>query len=198
MINSKQEMQNYIREDKKRNLGAEKINLFVYWAKRIYGTDDIKAFLYLQSLRKCEYARNCLKNKSFIGKIIYLYRKLCLHRLSEKYNIVIGENMVGYGFRIPHIVGGGIIINANSIGNYCSVNVGVIVGNNHKWNDRPSIGDNVKLTMGAKVYGGVTIGNNVIVAPNSVVVKDVPDNCVVSGVPAKIITKDGKRVDSKK
>ena len=40
------------------------------------------------------------------------------------------------------------------------------------------------------------IGNNVIVAPNSVVVKDVPDNCVVSGIPAKIIKKDGKKVES--
>jgi acetyltransferase-like isoleucine patch superfamily enzyme len=41
--------------------------------------------------------------------------------------------------------------------------------------------------MGAKVYGGITIGSNVIVAPNSVVFKDVPSNCVVAGNPAKII-----------
>ena len=106
MILSRQEMLHYICEDKKRNLGDEKINLFVYWAKRIYGTDDMKAFLYLKALRKCEYAKNCLKNKSFIGKLIYWYRKWRLHRLGEKYNVVIGENMVGYGFRMPHIVGG--------------------------------------------------------------------------------------------
>ena len=41
----------------------------------------------------------------------------------------------------------------------------------------------------AKFFGGIAIGNNVIVAPNAVVVKDVPDNCVVAGVPAKIIKK---------
>ena len=192
MILSRQEMLHYICEDKKRNLGDEKINLFVYWAKRIYGTDDMKAFLYLKALRKCEYAKNCLKNKSFIGKLIYWYRKWRLHRLGEKYNVVIGENMVGYGFRMPHIVGGGIIINARFIGNYCGANVGVVVGNNHSYDDRPTIGEHVALTMGCKVYGGITIGNNVIVAPNSVVVKDVPDNCVVSGIPAKIIKLDGK------
>lgn len=194
MILSRKEMLHYIREDKKRNLGAYNINPIIYLGKRLYGSDDMKAFLYLKALRKCEYARNCLKDKSFIGKLIYYYCKWCLHRLGEKYNIVIGENMVGYGFRMPHIIGGGIIINANSIGNYCGANVGVVVGNNHSWDDRPTIGDHVALTMGCKVYGKITIGNNVIVAPNSVVVKDVPDNCVVSGIPAKIIKQDGKLV----
>ena len=108
MILSRQEMHHYIREDKKRNLGAYNINPIIYFGKRLYGTDDMKAFLYLKTLRKCEYARNCLKNKSFIGKLIYYYRKWCLHRLGEKYNIVIGENMVGYGFRMPHIIRGGL------------------------------------------------------------------------------------------
>ena len=73
------------------------------------------------------------------------------------------------------------------MGNYCSANVNVLVGNNKTLDDRPIIGDYVRLTTGCKVYGGITIGNHVIVAPNSVVVKDVPDNCVVSGIPAKII-----------
>ena len=75
------------------------------------------------------------------------------------------------------------------MGNYCIANVGVVVGNNHSWNDRPYIGDGVNLTVGCKVIGGVRVGNNVIVAPNSVVIKDIPDNCVVSGVPAVIIRK---------
>lgn len=194
MILSKYDMLHYIQEDKKRNLGPSKINPIIYFIKYLYGTDDMKAFLYLKALRKCEYARNCLKNKNIIGKLIYLFRKCRLHRLSEKYNIAIGENMVGYGFRMPHVIGGGIIINANSIGNYCGANVGVVVGNNHTWDERPTIGDYVGLTMGSKVYGKITIGNHVTVAPNSVVIKDVPDNCVVSGVPAKIIKQDGKLV----
>ena len=52
----------------------------------------------------------------------------------------------------------------------------------------------VELTLGCKVIGGITIGNNVIVAPNSVVVKDVPDNSVVSGVPARTIKHNGVKV----
>ena len=79
------------------------------------------------------------------------------------------------------------------MGNYCGANVSVVVGNNHKWDDRPVIGDHVGFAMGSKAYGKIQIGNNVTVAPNSVVIKDVPDNCVVSGVPARIIKKNGMK-----
>lgn len=78
-----------------------------------------------------------------------------------------------------------MIINCRSIGNNCTANAGVIVGNNK--GEMAVIGNNVNLTIGCKVIGGVHIGDNVIVAPNSVVVKDVPDNAVVSGVSAKIL-----------
>ena len=57
-----------------------------------------------------------------------------------------------------------------------------------------TIGDHVSLLIGSKVIGKVTIGNNVVIAPNSVVIKDVPDNCIVSGVPAKIIKQNGIKV----
>ena len=195
MICSKEDLKHYIREDKKRNLGTYKVGFLKYLAKLFYGTDDMKAFQLLKALRELEYAKNVLSKKNFLGKLIYAWRKYCYHRLEERCNIVIGANMVGYGFRIPHIIGGGIIINANSIGNYCGANVGVVVGNNHSWDDRPTIGNHVALTMGCKVYGRISIGDNVIVAPNSVVVKDVPDNCVVSGIPAKIIRQDGHKVE---
>ena len=52
---------------------------------------------------------------------------------------------------------------------------------------RPIIGDNVTINCHACSIGGVNIGNNVIIGAGSVVVKDVPDNCVVAGNPAKII-----------
>ncbi len=77
------------------------------------------------------------------------------------------------------------IINANSIGDNVWINQQVTVGYNGDY--CPTIGDNVRIACGAKVLGGVTVGNNVIIAANAVVVKDVPDNCVVAGVPAKII-----------
>lgn len=45
----------------------------------------------------------------------------------------------------------------------------------------------MEIAVGAKVIGNVHVGNNVVIAPNSVVVKDVPANAIVSGIPAKII-----------
>lgn len=51
----------------------------------------------------------------------------------------------------------------------------------------PIIGDNVMLFSGCKILGDVKIGNNVVVGANAVVVKDVPDNAVVAGVPAKVL-----------
>ena len=56
------------------------------------------------------------------------------------------------------------------------------------------IGDNVYISTGVTILGPVSIGNNVVIAANSVVIKDVPDNCVVSGVPAKVIMRDDKKV----
>lgn len=49
------------------------------------------------------------------------------------------------------------------------------------------IGNNVWLGDKVTVLSGVRIGNNVTVAANSVVTKDVPDNCIVAGIPARII-----------
>ena len=50
-----------------------------------------------------------------------------------------------------------------------------------------TIGNDVWIGMGAKILPGVTIGNNVVVAAGAVVNKDVPDNSIVAGVPAKVI-----------
>ena len=50
-----------------------------------------------------------------------------------------------------------------------------------------SINNHVDLTTGCKTIGPISIGDNTIVAPNSVVFKDVPEGAVVSGIPAKIL-----------
>lgn len=51
----------------------------------------------------------------------------------------------------------------------------------------PIIGDNVHISHGAVVFGGIVIGNNVKIGANAVVNKPVPDNAIVAGVPAKIL-----------
>ncbi|MEG1737458.1 MAG: serine acetyltransferase [Odoribacter sp.] len=51
----------------------------------------------------------------------------------------------------------------------------------------PNIGDNVKISHGAIVFGGITIGTNVTIGANAVVNKSVPDNAIVAGIPAKVL-----------
>ena len=50
----------------------------------------------------------------------------------------------------------------------------------------PKIGGHVDIGTGASILGGITIGDNVKVGANSVVISDVPDNCTVMGIPARM------------
>lgn len=110
-----------------------------------------------------------------------------------KYNIEISDTTsIGDGFYIGHW--GCIVINPLSIlGRNVDVAQGVILGVSGRGEKRgcPIIGDNVYIGPGAKVIGKIKIGNNVAIGANAVVTKDVPDNAVVAGVPAIIISFEG-------
>ena len=78
----------------------------------------------------------------------------------------------------------------------CVLYQGVTLGGtgNETGKRHPTLGNNVTVGTGAKVLGNIRIGNNVKIGGNSVVVKDVPDNCTVVGVPGRIIKRNGCRV----
>ena len=59
----------------------------------------------------------------------------------------------------------------------------------------PTIGNNVLIGAGAKVLGPITVGDNSRIAANSVVLKELPGNCTAVGIPARIVKKDGQKVD---
>ena len=81
-----------------------------------------------------------------------------------------------------------IFILAKRIGHSCTINQGVSVAS-VRGTGWPTIGNNVYLGAGCKVIGGVTIGDNVVVSANSLVAADVPSDCTVMGVPARIISR---------
>ena len=100
-----------------------------------------------------------------------------------------GGTKFGYG-------GIGVVVHARAVvGRNCIIGANVTIGGKSGWYEVPEIGDNVDINAGAKVLGPIRIGNNVIIGANAVVVKDVPDNCVVAGVPAKIIRRNINRDD---
>jgi serine O-acetyltransferase len=97
---------------------------------------------------------------------------------------------IGDGVYFPHTIG--TVIGATTIGENAVIFQGVTLGSKaidigYHENERPSIGDNVTIGSGAKVLGGIVIGNNVSIGANAVVTKDLPDNVIAVGVPAKII-----------
>jgi serine O-acetyltransferase len=99
---------------------------------------------------------------------------------------------IGPGLFMQH--GFATIVVADRIGANCWINQQVTVGADREMN-LPIIGNNVFIHCGAKVLGGITVGDNVIVGANAVVAKNVPANCTVAGIPARIIRRDGLRVD---
>ncbi len=101
---------------------------------------------------------------------------------------------IGPGLRIQH--GFSTVIAAKSIGKNCWINQQVTIGYTNDY-DCPIIGDNVTINAGAIVIGNISIGNNSVIGAGAVVTKSVPPNCTVVGNPARIIRREGERVDIK-
>ncbi len=78
---------------------------------------------------------------------------------------------------------GGIYLNANKIGSNFTATTGVVIGKKGDNEHRPTIGNNVNFTLGAKAYGKISIGDNCTIAPNTVVIKNALPNSIISGVP---------------
>lgn len=103
---------------------------------------------------------------------------------------------IGKGVCIDH--GMGVAIGETAIvGDFALIYQGVTLGGTGKESGKrhPTLGSNVVVGAGAKVLGNIQIGDNVRIGAGSVVVRDVPSDCTVVGVPGRIVYRAGVRID---
>jgi serine O-acetyltransferase len=122
----------------------------------------------------------------------FIFLSRCVrYRIIYKYGIHISsESRIGQNLVLPHpqgiIIGDGAII-GDDCTIYHQVTLGKKRGALDDIKDYPIIGNNVVIFPGAKIIGGIKVGSNSIIAPNSVVINDVEPNSVYAGIPAKKI-----------
>ena len=124
-----------------------------------------------------------LKNpsRSILAMVHFLIARFLWKPMESLY---IYTEDIGGGLYIQH--GFATIITAKKIGENCRIYQQVTIGYKNGSNP-PVLEDNVSVTCGAKVLGDITMHRGSLAAAGSVVLKDVPENAIVAGVPAKII-----------
>lgn len=122
------------------------------------------------------------KLRTFLGTFIHKYDCNRLH-------INIYPNTIGPGIRFYHRGSFSGISKKCTIGKNCTFLIGSVIGNKGIYLDEkgPQIGDNCYIGLNCFISGNIKIGNNVTIGANSVVTKDIPDNAIVAGCPAKVL-----------
>ncbi len=103
---------------------------------------------------------------------------------------------IGKSFFIDH--GMGVVIGETAIvGDNVLLYQGVTLGGTGKETGKrhPSLGNNVVVGAGAKILGNITIGDNSYIGANAVVIKNVPSNSTVVGIPGRITKQEGRKID---
>jgi serine O-acetyltransferase len=173
-------VKNMIKADLYRYFGSESI------------ADFFKAYFLIPGFRYMFWFR-ITKNYKSKNKLFYILLLLKLRRLQYKFGFDIPTGTsIERGFYLGHF--GGIVISPMvKIGKNCNISQNVTIGYNSRGSNKgyPVIKENVYIGPGAIVIGDITIGNNVAIGANAVVTHDVPDNSVVVGIPAKVISMKG-------
>ena len=178
MIASKQDFLDYLEADKKALGRKGRFGL------RSFFFDPIWRFEIL--LRKLEYALNC-RSPHGLPRLYRMWLWFRLHRLGVKLGFTINPNTFGPGLSIAHY--GSIVTSSDMrVGANCRIHSGVNIG---AGNDGkvPAIGDNCYIGPGAKLFGGIVIGDNVKFGANAVVNRSFPEgHCTLVGVPARKVS----------
>lgn len=179
MIKSKDDLKHYLETDKK-------VYGIIRKYPRLWG-DEIWKFQI--ALRKEEYYYN---QRGVYNRLMMK----CWRQLRKHYGLMLGFDIpmctFGPGLKINHF--GLIVVNERArIGAYCDIHQGVNIGmDGYDLDNVPTIGDNVWIGPGAKLFGKISIANNIAIGANAVVNKSFwEDNITIAGVPARKVSDKG-------
>lgn len=169
-----------------------KLKDILCYDRQRYGYTPQVGYIKSVSLRFLLFFRLSQYLKSNRRNPIYVATWLIYRHLKNKYGFEIElDCQIGYGLLIVHL--GGIKINEKAIiGNNCTLFSGCVIGSIRGGNNAgaPTLGNDVYVGVNAAIVGGVHIGDDVVIAPNSFVNRDIPSHSVVFGNPAIVKHKD--------
>lgn len=154
---------------------------------RAYETSFWKAVFFIPGYKYSFHHRWCYYFSQFWWtKPIFVVYWLYMKHLTYLFGIQTAWNrQLPRDFVIAHF--GGITFFPEKCGNHIYLRQGVTVGASVRNGPHPILGNNIEIGANAVIIGGITIGDNVKIGANAVVCRDIPSNCAVAGVPAKII-----------
>ena len=177
MITDRQTYREYVKEDLKA-YGLTHVGFYNYW-----WMDCLRFQL---RLRRIEYLHNTAGHNPLKGLWCFVL-EVVNHRLATRLGFTIPKNVFGPGLHIVHY--GTIVVHPDArVGRNCRLHPSTSIGD---YNGVPRLGDNVYIGPGAKIYGPVTLGDNVAVGANAVVNKSFGSNVTLGGVPARIVAEKG-------
>lgn len=185
MIQSKAELKEALSIELKNDYSPFLVifKIFELWLR---GSETLPTFTFLYYLRNYEYWLN-KKKKNIIEWLICQWWRFKYRHCQLRYDLHIEPNTLGEGTDIVH-PGYRKIPNFVEIGRNATILPMVLIGKAHPHTDvKAIIGDNCYISTGVTILAPVTIGNNVTIGAGAVVTKDVPDNAVVAGVPARML-----------
>lgn len=184
MISSKSDLKLYLTEELGRYIPYpfNYYNEFLLWIK---GSQFLRLWKFHYALRKYEYYLN-KKKMTIFGKFVKQFWRFKYRHRQLKYEIYIAPNQCGHGLRLCH-PGYRYLNETAKLGNYCTILPMVLIGTGSQKGGKVFIGDYVDISTGVTILSPVRIGDNVKIGAGAVVNKDIPSNCTIAGVPARIL-----------
>jgi len=180
MIKTKADLIYYLKEDL---TDYPSKNLFLLWLK---GSESYPIVYFMRCLRHYEYYLNKM-SRSPLDTLIKHYWRFKYRHAQLKFSFYVGVNVAGSGLKLVH-PGFRHLMKVGKIGKNCTILPMVLIGKKKPdTNSEIIIGDNCYISTGVTLLTPLRIGNNVTIGAGAVVTKDVPDNCTVAGVPARIV-----------